>query len=212
MAVYRELLELSLPQLIDRFWEDSPDGSRYAYGYYSEVAEQIQARGSDGLTFLLTVAHGVETDRRRAILSALADSARQHALSRTLLLDSLSDSRPLVVADAIDALAQAGDEQSSAAIYQRRDHRSPYVRAAVVRYAGRVFPSATETSDLVDTALQDAHHVVRSSAIDALADAGDVDRVAGLRSMIDDPHPHVREAAQQAIERLAPAFAGVADD
>src|SRR5688572_19777739 len=106
MAVYPELHDLPLPQLIDRFWDDSSDGSRYAFGYYSEVAEQIQARGSDGLTFLLTVAHGVETDRRRAILSALADSASRHAQSRELLLESISDSRPLVSAEAIDGLAQ----------------------------------------------------------------------------------------------------------
>lgn len=212
MAIYPELRNLSLPQLIERFWVDAPDGSRYAFGYYAEVAEQIRERGVAGITFLLTVAHGVEIDRRRAILSALADAKTHRSEARDLLLESLSDPRPLVVAEAIDGLAVLADETSRDAIVQRRAHRSPYVRAAAVRYLGHVLPQAHELRAIVDAALQDAHHAVRTAAIDALADLDDAETLAELRSMIDDPHPDVREAAEQAIERVAPSFAGAAHD
>ena len=51
-------------------------------------------------------------------------------------------------------------------------------------------------------ALQDRHFVVRESAVDALADLGLVDALPAIRPLLHDPHPHVRQAAQTAVEHL----------
>lgn len=203
MAIYPELRQSSLATLIDRFWDDAPDGSRYAFGYYAEVAEAIRDAGEEGIAFLLKVVHGVESVRRRAIVAALADATPQRGEARELLIASIRDTHPLVVAEAIDGLAGLGDAGVREEVLDRRAHRSPYVRAAVIRYFVRSGIDEPDARLVVNAGLSDAHYVVRAAAVDAVAEMDLEQAAATLQRMLHDRHPQVRAVALQAIENLA---------
>lgn len=52
MGLYKELDNLNLEELINRWHEPSPDGEEYAASYHSEVAFLIRNQGEAGIAFL----------------------------------------------------------------------------------------------------------------------------------------------------------------
>ena len=74
------------------------------------------------------------------------------------------------------------------------------MRGAAGRYLAGLWP-ATALAALY-AQLHDASYVVRESAVDALDDAGLVAAVPLIEPLLRDRHPHVRQAAQTALENL----------
>ena len=150
-----------------------------------------------------------DTDRLRAILNALAIVPRhEHPELPAVYASYLRDSRGLVVMEAVDGLRLRQVRDAHEEVAALRRHRSPYVRGAVIRYLQDFFPD--EAIPLALASLQDRHFIVRESAVDALDALDAVGALDAMRLLLNDPHPHVREAAQWAIEHLE-ASAGDAD-
>ena len=198
MSFYPDLDNLSLDELIQRFRGPPPDAEESAI-YYGEVAVCIQRFGEPGLGFLLDERAAIEQDedRLRALLLGLTYERRDDTGVRALLLGYLGDPRPLIVMDAIDGLRYWRVSESRELVRALAQHPSPYVRGGVVRYMAAVFPN--EATPLLLDALHDEHHVVRESAIDAIDDEDLTALLPAVRPLLDDPHPHVRGAAQWAL-------------
>jgi len=116
------------------------------------------------------------------------------------LLAHLGDRRPAVVMAVIDGMTARHALAAHDRVLALAGHRSPYVRGAVLRYLGALFPDEART--LLLAGLQDRHFVVRESAIDALDEIEAVDAVDAIRPMLNDPRPHVRQAAEWAVQHL----------
>jgi HEAT repeat protein len=203
MSLYRELDDLTLDQLIEQFQGPPNDGKQYCALFYADVAHRIRERGEAGVAFLLAERERIEgdADRLRAALDALAIvPGHEHPELASIYRSYLRDRRGLVVMEAVDGLRlwQVRDAHEEVAALRR--HRSPYVRGAVIRYLQDLFPD--EAIPLALASLQDRHFVVRESAIDALDALDAIGALDAMRPLRDDPHPHVREAAQWAVERF----------
>jgi HEAT repeat protein len=203
MSVYPELDGLSLSELTLRFYAPSLDENRYATAYLTEAAARIGEHGNDGVRFLREQVDRVEDDepRLRAVMLGLAIPRVNDPWVQRFLLAHLSDRRPAVVMEAIDALTTLHVLATHDQVLALAGHRSPYVRGAVLRYLGALFP--TEAKPLLLRGLKDRHFVVRESAIDSLDDIEAVDTVDVIRPLLNDPHPHVREAAEWAVRHLS---------
>lgn len=155
-------------------------------------------RGRVGLRRLLC-SGAISSQGRRAILFGLASPPVAQA-DVALLRAALQDSDPYVVAEAIDALVEAGDDRDLPLVLAMSDAPSPYVRGAVLRFAaGRRLPSAR---DRLVAALSDPHPIVRQNAIDELDVSlgdGDPDRSRLLSALLQDPDDDVRAAARSAL-------------
>ncbi|MGH9172988.1 MAG: HEAT repeat domain-containing protein [Vicinamibacterales bacterium] len=200
MGIYPELNNLSLDELLSRLRGAPPDGPGYADAFYLEVADVIAQHGRSGANALRAMIPVADAKRLRAILYGLATSENDGADVRHLLGSYLTDRRSLVAAEAIDGLTRLGAREYADRVLKLRDHASPYVRAAVLRFVRRV--GLEGAKPLLIAALGDQHPVVRSSAIDELDALGDADLLPLLRTMTADEHPNVRDAACMAIENL----------
>ena len=201
MGLYPELRGLHLEQLVERFAAPAPDGQAYAYPFYAEVASLIRRRGRGGIDYLLRAIDGADDDHLRAILFALGQRPRLKGVGLTKVLRLfLHDERPLIVAEAIDGLWSRADKDARYDMLAQREHSSPYVRGAVLRFISHLYPRCAPL--LLVGALRDADHIVRENAVDELHRLGAVETVPHLRPLLRDSHPHVRQAAQTAIEGL----------
>jgi len=200
MSFLAELDNLTFDQLINRF--EIPKHHEGAV-YYQEVAARIRAQGDIGIGFLFGKLNAARMEQTRGILVGLTCPPLEASTLRTLLrqklLAYLDDKRPLVVMDAIDALRVQNERDILDKILALRNHPSPYVRSAVLRYS-HFHPA--EAHPLLLAALQDPHYLVRENAIDELDDLGVVDAVQHIHPLLEDAHPHVRQAAQTAIDNL----------
>lgn len=186
--------------LIARFQAPPPDGEEPGYVYYSDLALRIADEGKAGNEALLRFHATADDDRLRAILFALASHPAEASRIRDLLLTYLDDTRPLIVAEAVDGLATLNQRDVTEQVLALQDHPSPYVRGSVLRFMSRLHPR--EARDLLISALNDPDYIVRENAIDELQDIDATDAVSDLLPLLHDPHPYVRQAAKTAIAGL----------
>jgi HEAT repeat protein len=172
------------------------------------VAARIGEHGNDGMRFLMDQAGSVEDDepRLRAVMLGLTMARVDDPWVERFLLAHLGDRRPAVVMAVIDDLTALDALAAYDRVLALAGHRSPYVRGAVLRYLGTLFPDEART--LLLAGLRDRHFVVRESAIDALDEMEAVDAVDAIRPMLNDPHPHVRQAAEWAVHHLSDGVLG----
>ncbi len=211
MGFYPELDNLNLPQLIERFDGPPPDGPEYGTAFYQEVASLIRQHDPAGLNFLLRelLKRGEDTERLRGILLGLRFPLPESLDLRALLLPYLRDERPVVVADAVDGLAQVGTAEALDEVLPLRKHPSPYVRASVLRAVGQL--PLERAWPMLREGLHDPDNLVRETALDELTTAvlGAVDRpksqraiieeaTEAIKAMLEDEDPSVREVAQEA--------------
>jgi HEAT repeats len=175
---------------------------------YEEVAARIGEHGNDGVRFLMDQANSVEVDepRLRGVMLSLTMTRVGEPWVERFLLAHLGDRRPAVVMGAIDGLTAVYALAGHNRVPALATHRSPYVRGAVLRYVGALCPNAART--LLLAGLGDKHFVMRESAIDALDEMEAVDAVDAIRPMLNDPHPHVRAAAEWAVQHLSDGVLG----
>jgi hypothetical protein len=201
MSFYHELEGLNLVALIGKFHEPAPDGTDYAPVYFGEVASLIQRQGQEGTSFLRAEIGAADTPRLTAILFALTESGQATPQLKQQLLGYLSHQDPSVVAEAIDGLARIGAKDCRDRALPLRNHPSPYVRGAVLRFIGRLDKSAALPTLLAG--LKDPHFVVRENAADELGELRDAAAMDDLQLVASqDAHRDVRQAARTAIEIL----------
>lgn len=195
-----ELDELSLEDLIRLFRAPAPE-PEYAALYYGEVAIRIQAFGEPGLEFLIGERPAIERDEDRlcALLLGLTRERRDDPAVIELLLAYLEDSRPAVVMNAIDGLRYWRVQDAWEQVNALAQHPSPYVRGGVVSYMAGLFAHETETKELLLAALHDESYIVREFAVDAIDEEDIAELLPAVRPLLEDPHPHVRSAAQWAL-------------
>ena len=114
---------------------------------------------SAGTHFLRDGLHTWNVLQLGGAIAALSKLLCRDAEFRAFLYKRLSDKRPLIVMGAIDALRFRRDHKALERASTLLRHRSPYVRAAVLRYLRRhnslnVFP-------ILVKALHDRSHIVR---------------------------------------------------
>lgn len=102
--------------------------------------------------------------------------------------------------EAINGLEIQEHHDTHDAVLALRDHSSPYVRGAVLRYMSQLF--LNEAVPMLYAALHDPHYILRESAVDALDDHEVVGALPAVRPLLRDPHPHVRQAAQWMVTRF----------
>jgi HEAT repeat protein len=198
MEIYPGLENLQLESLIERFQSPSPDEKKYRADYYMEIAERI-CESEDGRRFLKQQVSHPDTARVRAALFALSEKSSTHNVV-PLLLNALNDSRPLVVAEAIDGLRYIGYQTAMEQLVALISHPSPYVVGAALRFIGAF--DRDRAIPLLLNALAHPHFIVRENACDAVGDLEAIEAMSEVTQLLDDPHPDVREAARTALEDL----------
>ena len=202
MSLYPELDGLPWGDLVARFAGPAPEGEESLF--YDEVALAIREHGAPGTAFLLDQIGRTDDLRLEALLLALTTPQfDQQPRLRDTLLGYLTDERPAIVAAALDGLWRQGERDVVDTVLAMASHRSPWVRGAVLRYMSRLHPDSARP--LLVAALSDPDFIVRENAIDELdeLDDGPGDAMPLIRSLLTDPHPHVRQAAQTALEHWA---------
>jgi len=209
MGYMPELDHSTLDELFARFRGPCPEGDEHATLYYEEIAWRIQQRHCRaGLDFLLAERTNVEADedRLRGVLLGISTPELDGPELRSILRGYLNDARPLIVMDAIDSLAYLGVSEIRPRMLALSGHPSPHVRGGVLRYLAQLFPE--EAMPLLLAGLHDDHFIVRESAVDALDEmktldeAGVARALMAIRPLLADAHPHVRQAAEAAVEHF----------
>jgi hypothetical protein len=197
--LYPELGRLSFDQLRHRFSAEPPDPEESGV-YYGEVAASVAQHGWEGLNELLAHAADPDEDRARAALLGLGFVSGLAPEREAAFLQALDETRPLVIAEALQGLTSLPSTAGRARSTVLLGHESPYVRAAAGRYIAHVWPEAAPV--VLYPQLHDADYRVRESAIDALDEAGLIAAAPLIEPLLRDPHPDVRQAAQTALEHL----------
>lgn len=211
MSIYPELDGLTLSELQERFWGAPIDGPNYALSYFEEVAFAIRTHGEAGLAFLRTAVTSATRPRLPAILVALTTAPVRSPELIPTLLTYLSGRDAVLTTVAVDGLAGQGVTAALPQVIRLLNHRSPYVRASALRYLRDLFPEKAPV--YLQAALADKHYIVRECAVDVFDDLGLgdllpdprplIDILPAIRLLLDDAHPHVRQAAATFIEHWA---------
>ncbi|HBE20390.1 MAG TPA: hypothetical protein DEG17_25000 [Cyanobacteria bacterium UBA11149] len=209
MSVYPEFNYLNLEELIARFQKPIIEEEDEEFLYYSELALLIEKQGEVGIAFLLDLLQNADTPKLVGILFALTETPPKDMQLNNLLITYLHDSRPMVIAEAINGLSRLGEKDNIDQVFALREHPSPYVRGSVLRFMARLDPD--RAMPLLLKGLKDPHFIVRENAADELGELEAVGAIPELRQLLVDSHPHVRQAAQTAIEMLEGRIISVAN-
>ncbi|MDQ6803999.1 MAG: HEAT repeat domain-containing protein [Actinomycetota bacterium] len=206
MGFIPELDGLSFEELAACF--DGPpidDLADAPWVFYQEVAMLLRERNPDrAAAFLESRANSTEADPGRLTGALLGLSHRgpsDHAY-RPLFVKNLSHPHDIVVQEAIDSLAQIQAAEEAGAVAELADHRSPYIRGAVLRYWMWVF--GPDARPRLLAGFDDPDPTVRFWALDALDDLGEQadDRVIERSAHDSDPDvaAHARLIAELRAE------------
>lgn len=200
MSIYPEFDHLNLEELIARFQKPLLEEEDEEFLYYSELALLIEKQGEGGIAFLLAQLQKVDTPKLVGILFALTETSPKDIQLNNLLVTYLHDSRPMVIAEAINGLSRLGEKDNIDQVLALREHPSPYVRGSVLRFMAHL--DRERALPLLLQGLKDPHFIVRENAADELGELEAVGSIPELYQLLVDSHPHVRQAAQTAIEML----------
>jgi HEAT repeat protein len=141
--------------------------------------------------------------RVRAILFALSQvkSSRKKAEINSLLESYLEDSRPNIVAEAIDGLRYQKAKKYNIRVLSLLNHPSPFVRGSVLRFWAALYPE--QALPILLRSLSDIDPIVRENAADELGDLGDTAAIAPLKDLLEkEEQQNVRESIETALEGL----------
>lgn len=202
MSFCPELDSLSLNELIAKFHGPPPEDDPEGDFFYEEAAVKIAEHGEPGFAFLRGAIDASDESHLRGVILALSWKAPGEPALWQWLASLLEDPRESIVVYAIDGLAQSDASDHYDRVMRLRQHPSPYVQGAVLRYVASLFPD--RAFPLLIEALQDPHYIVRENAADELGELGDPAAIPHLRPLLADSHPHVRQAVETAIDMLEP--------
>jgi hypothetical protein len=207
MAIFPELVQQESEKLQHWFLDPSkankvPKEDRPLW--LEEISARIAKTGTKGVDFLLNHVNGQDEARTRAILIALSLRKNFSDRMRTRICDCvqtfLLDSRPLVVAEAIDTLRLLQCETSLGPIVWLINHPSPYVVGSVLRFLASHLRD--KAAPILEFALKSGEPIVRQNAIDELDDLSYTPALPKIRELLTDPDANVRLAALTAVKNL----------
>jgi hypothetical protein len=200
MSLYPELENLAFEDLVRRFHGRDPDNAGSTTVFYDEVASRIRDFGEQGILFLLAQIGTADSTREQAILLALGSVKSPLFDHKSLFIPYLSDTRPLIVAQAIEGLKKHGEKEAMEYVIPLLHHTSPFVIGACLRFVGRFDP--TNAIPILIESLKSPYPIVRSIAVDELDNLGVVAAIPQLLCLLNDPDSNVREATQSALGSL----------
>ena len=139
--------------------------------------------------------------RLRGALFGLGCAPEKDDKLRDLIKSFLHHPDPSVVAEAIDALKNAGNKDLWKDVASLAKHDSPYVRGAVLRYARFALPPE-ESYPMLINALSVDDPIVVQNALDELGELGKKEVRPQIRPLLKSKDPGIREAAKAALEAL----------
>jgi len=209
------LEETNVTRLISLFNSVPSDGELYADAYYQDIADRLFQQGNERWLYLEEVFSFYDRQSRdnpldllsqarmRAILFALSQvkSSRKKTEITTLLKSYLEDSRPSIVAEAIDGLRHQKARKYKIHVLSLLNHVSPFVRGSVLRFVATLYPE--QSLPILLRSLDDSDAIVRENAVDELGDLGDESAISPLKVLFEnEKDQNVREAIETALEIL----------
>jgi HEAT repeat protein len=201
VSMYPEFDNLTLEALIAGF-NDPPKEGEDPFTFYSELGFLIANKGIDGIRFLQSAIDQADTEHLAAILAGLSSVPSDNTTFKARVITYLNDPRPTIISEAITWLARQNAKDAVDQVLALQHHADPYVRARVLEYISMLYPDRAYR--LLIRALSDTHFIVRESAVDNLDELDAVEAIPHLRPLLDDPHPHVRQTVETALEHLTP--------
>lgn len=205
----------NVTRLISLFKSVPTDGELYADAYYQDIADRLFQQGNEGWLYLEKLLPFYDhqsrdnpldllsQSRMRAILFALSQvkSPRKKTEITTLLESYLEDSRPSIVAEAIDGLRHQKARKYNIHVLSLLNHASPFARGSVLRFVATLYPE--QALPILLRSLDDSDAIVRENAVDELGDLGDEAAISPLKVLFKkEKDRNVREAIKTALEIL----------
>lgn len=166
--------------------------------FYDVIAYNIAKEDRDAILKIIST---LDEKRLRAAIFGLGISEDTEGVA-DVLVAFLNYKNPMIVAETLDALKNIKTKRELSEIDIYYKHESDYVRAAALRYIVACNESKDELENYFLGALKDDSPIVRQSAIDEIADLGDVKYLEKIREMKNDENKSVREAVDSAIDQL----------
>jgi HEAT repeats len=201
MAIYPDLAKLDAEHLLNLFSQSPIYDDEDEFLYFSEIARYIfQKMQESGIEQIVNTSLQTENEGRlRSVIFLMGCSAHKEKYE-DILGKYLTDTRHLIVAEAIGSLGHLEASKHFDAILNLRNYSSPFVRGRVLQYIRRFrYPQAKE---LLLSALDDADYIVREWALDELDELGDVSVIPYVIPFLDDEESTVRQAAQTTLQNL----------
>lgn len=142
--------------------------------------------------------HGI---RLKAAIFALSHFMANSFQIKQLFLKFLQHKDPLIITEVIQAFIYLKDTEVWEALENFKTHFSPYVRKAILHYISFALDENDAFQYLIE-ALNDAHPLVKETAIEALANLGNINAIAYIEPFTFDTRASLKETAQQAIKTL----------
>ncbi len=204
---YPRLNDMTLSELMAHFRAEHLDEEgNEDWWQYEDIALLIRKYDTKaGVDFLIQMFNSTQSvAKKRAILATLTyPPALDTPEIFDLLIKSLDDQEDVVVMDAIDGLRHLKKSDFLDRVMTFNNHPSPYVRAAVLRFIGGLFPN--QAVPYLIEAIHDPHFIPREETADTIGEM-DIDDdekrqlfMPYLQVLLNDEHPHVRQAAETAI-------------
>jgi HEAT repeat protein len=207
MSYFPDLGDLALDKLQEAFMDRrrAENHGEEAELWLAEAGIEIAKTGDAGIRFLISSIPDSDAVRLRAILGGLGSidqklSARRRDEICTLGRKFLKDPRPIIAAEAVDLLGQQGCKSARAAVLKLRDHASPYVVGAVLRYMSTLFPRVAVP--MLVQALESPDPIVRQNGIDELDELECVKALPNIKRLLKDRDRFVRQAARTAVKNI----------
>lgn len=166
--------------------------------FYDVIAYNIAQQDPIRLKNMLAV---VDAKRTRACIFGLGFCASTIDDVEIMLGKMLSMADDLVVAEAILSLARLERDTHRKQIAALLKTRGNFVRAAILQYERKLHQE--DAFELLIKYLSDDDYIVRESAVDELAELGNVDAVQYIAKLKNDAHPDVRVAVESALSELS---------
>lgn len=166
--------------------------------YFTEVACVIARHGEDGILFLLQQLKMVNDNTRTcAILESLVNIKSKSFDPEALFAKYLSNNDPQIKRIAIDGLTFNRSRDAREKVMNEAKSEDPCVMGAFLRYMAELY--LEESKPYLVDALRSKEFIVRESAIDIIDELNLKELIPLVIPLLQDCHPHVREAAQWAI-------------
>lgn len=204
---YPQLNQMTLPELMAHFraehLDEEGEEDWWQYDDTALLIRKLDARA--GVDFLFQMLSSTQSvAKKRAILSTLTSRPMLDTPEIfDLLIKCLDDQEDVVAMDAIDGLRHLMKFDLLDRVMIFKNHPSPYVRAAVLRFIGGLFPNQA-VPYLID-AIHDPHFIPREETADTIGemDIEDDEKrqlfMPYLEILLNDEHPDVRQAAETTI-------------
>ena len=208
--MYPELKGLSLNDLITRFRARKlrTGSSQFARDLLcDEIAFEIVSRGSRGTCALMDNISVDSEPKYRSALCALSSAHRHIRSHRTIsrvarfLGSAFEDKRPLVKAEALSGLADLRVKLRVEHVAALLRSKNPYLASSALKYVCALYPQRSHAA--LASAIKSPHFLVREAALDEIDDRHLSSFLPKIYALLNDRHPHVRQAAETACANLA---------